>query len=112
MGGHVKSRIAGGDALGGERPVDGVQYFFVGPFFEHRQLTHKRLTDHSESRVVRYVDQARQGMIDPGGFRRGGKGMYALDITHPWDSDLDIYLIAPDATQIILSNPNGRQSIS
>lgn len=30
-----------------------------------------------------------------------------LDITHTWDSDLDIYLLCPDGTQLELSTDNG-----
>ncbi len=33
-----------------------------------------------------------------------------LDITHTWDSDLDIYLVCPDGTQFLLSNSNGGSS--
>jgi len=29
------------------------------------------------------------------------------DITHTWDSDLDIYLVAPDGTAVELSTDNG-----
>ncbi|MGV7107935.1 GEVED domain-containing protein, partial [Flavobacterium sp. U410] len=31
----------------------------------------------------------------------------ALDITHTWDADLDIYIIAPDGTSVELSTDNG-----
>jgi len=33
-----------------------------------------------------------------------------LDITHTWDSDLDIYLVCPDGTQFELSTDNGGSS--
>jgi subtilisin-like proprotein convertase family protein len=31
----------------------------------------------------------------------------SLDITHTWDADLDIYLVAPDGAEVELSTDNG-----
>lgn len=44
------------------------------------------------------------GTINAGGYEVKS---VTINITHTWDSDLDIYLIAPDLTQLELSTDNG-----